>query len=57
MYNDDVREQDFPQPVQQFTHRTALADAMLIVSQDYSFDFRTAEERDRLGVVAAESVF
>jgi NAD(P)H-dependent FMN reductase len=57
MYNDDVREQDFPQPAQQFRHRIALADAMLIVSQDYSFDFRAAEERDRLGVAAAESVF
>jgi NADPH-dependent FMN reductase len=37
--NDDVREQDFPQPVQQFRERIALADGMLIVSSEYNLRF------------------
>jgi NAD(P)H-dependent FMN reductase len=39
MYNGDVREQGFPQPVQQFRERFALMDAMLIVSPEYNFRF------------------
>jgi chromate reductase len=37
IYNDDVREQGFPQPVQQFREKIGAADAVLIVSPEYNY--------------------
>jgi chromate reductase len=37
MYNEDVREQGFPEPVQQLRDKIAAADALLIVSPEYNY--------------------
>ena len=37
IYNEDVREQGFPEPVQQFRAKIAEADAVLIVSPEYNY--------------------
>jgi len=37
IYNEDVREQGFPEPVQALRNRIAAADAMLIVSPEYNY--------------------
>ncbi|MDB5764373.1 MAG: NADPH-dependent reductase [Herminiimonas sp.] len=37
IYNDDVREQGLPQPVQQLREKIAAADALLIVSPEYNY--------------------
>lgn len=37
LYNDDVREQGFPEPVQQLRIKIASADAVLFVSPEYNY--------------------
>jgi chromate reductase len=37
MYNDDVREQGFPPPVQELRERIRDADALLIVTPEYNY--------------------
>ena len=37
IYNEDVREQGFPEPVQQLRAKIAEADALLIVSPEYNY--------------------
>jgi len=37
IYNDDVREQGFPSPVQQLRDKIAAADAVLIASPEYNY--------------------
>ena len=37
LYNEDVREQGFPQSVQQFRDAIASADALLIVTPEYNY--------------------
>lgn len=36
MYNDDLREHGFPEPVQHFRERVAAADALLIATPEYN---------------------
>lgn len=39
LYNEDVRLQGYPEPVQNFRNRIAYADAILIASPEYNYSF------------------
>ena len=53
VYNEDLREQGYPPPVQEMRDRMGAADALLFVTPEYNLlDSRRAEECHRLGVTA-----
>ncbi len=58
LYNEDVRAQGFPPPVEKLRQQIKAADALLFVTPGIQlFDLGCLEERNRLGVAAARPAF